>query len=389
MKGFFEARENAAFAISLLAAGCACAASHEVENTIHEAGISDVGSTTSQPDEGGTSDAGSPGPPEVWRPPIDERYRSVWPDDVGWKTSEDSLCSQRSGPFMSHWVWSDNRGVFALVSSRTDFLDPATAVFHNDGSGWEKLYSFEFMFFAGLTGFTNGPLLVYGESNSGCGVQRLQGGERTCSAGLSSVHNVFVVNDALAYGVYDNRVIAYDGTDWFQLGDPIEGTEEIALRALWADEQTLVVVDDQAVFLFDDDASGFFKAADIPPGTYGPIWGFGGNDIWIGTDAGELMHFDGGEWTVVSSIDQRIRGLWGHSQQLFLHTGNALARLEDDRVHMLTEWSRDLVDPPYITHIWGNSPSEVFLSILDNAQASSFCGSTFVVWYDGQYFRRF
>jgi hypothetical protein len=333
--------------------------------------------------EAATDSGAPPATPGFWKPPVEDPYRINWPDEIGWKDSDEALCSGHQGFLASVSIWSDPRGVFALVKS----AEIADTIVHNDGTGWRELFSSSsFPPYVGLTGFPQGPLVVYGDFS--CGVMLVENGEVTCSAGVYFVREVFVVNDSLAYAVYDNRVIHYDGANWTQLGEPLDTAEEFLPRDIWANEQTVVIVEQQNVFFYDPDAAGFYRPQGIPAAQYRSVWGFAGDDIWIGTSGGELLHFDGSQWRVVAAVDRSIRGLWGDSGELFLHTGNSFARLEGDRIQILTKWSDDAVDNVYVTRLWGNSATEVFLSILDTTAQSS-CGSAYVVWYDGRDFRRF
>lgn len=344
----------------------------------------DISACGTEGGETATDSGAPPATPGFWKPPVEDPYRINWPDEIGWKDSDEALCSGHQGFLASVSIWSDPRGVFALVKS----AEIADTIVHNDGTGWRELFSSSsFPPYVGLTGFSQGPLVIFGDFT--CGVQLLEDGAVTCSAGVTFVRGVFVVNEALAYGVYENRVIHYDGVNWTQLGQPLDTAEEFTWRALWANEQTVVIVEQQNVFFYDPDAAGFYRPQGIPAAQYRSVWGFAGDDIWIGTSGGELLHFDGSQWRVVAAVDRSIRGLWGDSGELFLHTGNSFARLEGDRIQILTKWSDDAVDNVYITRLWGNSATEVFLSILDTTAQSSSCGSAYVVWYDGRDFRRF
>jgi hypothetical protein len=190
---------------------------------------------------------------EPWKPPIDELAEPKW------KSSGDTLCTEMQTNIMSHSVWSDSRGVFVLVSGSgngdyyyeyedtlipTDVGTPISVImppgfgtcvgegcpsikiYFNDGNGWETIYQEDQIPDIGwdesqLTGFDKGPLVVYGYhemffeegGTSACGLATIENGTKTCEP-IYYVDDVFIVNDDLAYAIYDGEVIRYNGDSW-------------------------------------------------------------------------------------------------------------------------------------------------------------------------------
>jgi membrane AbrB-like protein len=97
----------------------------------------------------------------------------------------------------------------------------AAVLFFNDGTGWvERVRDPQALVFESrITGFRDGPVVSYGDRS--CAIRFVDGSEIQCSAASSRIAHVFTLDSGLAYAVYDDRVLYYDGTFWRQLGDPL------------------------------------------------------------------------------------------------------------------------------------------------------------------------
>ncbi len=369
----------------------------------------------------------------------DEPWQPLTNDlgDPGWRDSDDPLCTELQGHVGSHSVWTDSRGVFVLVSGQGGvdgywdgpvptagpvplpgglppvYADPGSCaggecfsarIYLNDGSGWDVFYDEELTLGyldKHLTGFDGGPLITYGweeiylprEPYYGdmmeCGLATIEDGIKTCEP-VYGVDDVFVVNDSLAYGVFEGDIITYDGNSWAPLPVVMPDTW---VRRVWANETHLFATVEGAgrILMLHD---GIWRSQDTRTlQSFGPIWGFDETDVWAGTSQGGLFHYDGRGWTEIpwegdncpwtSAID----GMWGDSGTLYFYTESKIARAQGSGVEVINSWSCPQDETtPRITSMWGNGPDDVFFTFVDSSFPRRACGIAYVVWFDGQTF---
>lgn len=84
-------------------------------------------------------------------------------------------------------------------------------------------------------------MLVHGIQS--CRLQLVDGQMASCSGAPSEVADVVVVNASLAYAVYYDRLLLFDGSFWTQLGQPLPpgsaAAERVPASAVWADASTV------------------------------------------------------------------------------------------------------------------------------------------------------
>ncbi len=374
--------------------------------------------------------------PVPWNPPFDHT------GDPGWKDGSTPLCSgidQSTGLD----VWSDGSGVYVLVSgtgnpaatlgasidedagagpadaggvTTSDQYGPRTAIWHDDGSGWKL--QLERPGVAGafaLTGSPSGALLINDpqsatDPNAQLPPNLMLPGTITpeipCSLGvahgstldcldLDPVQSVFAVDPQLAYAVMGGtRLLSYDGTQWHANAALIP----YPVTALWADHDGVLAVGhagtvlrlEQDGWVLDD------------PGTLEHItsvWGSARDDLWLGTSQGNIIHYDGMQWTpmghvggVTCSAVTPIRGIWGAGGTVYFYSDEALVRWNGSELESIGNWSCAVTNGlggTTITGLWGNAPDEVFLTMLDpNRSGVDPCGVAFAVNFDGSTFHR-
>jgi hypothetical protein len=347
---------------------------------------------------------------DPWVPPLPE-------DDVGepgWRDSEDPLCIRNANfqPALGS-IWSDSRGVFvaSVVESVYDPNVPNSCggclretVHHNDGSGWkevEGLAADRRNFVSNgpvfVTGFDNGPLVLYGHSytemGTPCGLSSYDFDDkvRVCQP-VDSVYDVAVVSDTLAYGLLQGQLIKYDGTSWGPL--PIAAPIPELFR-MWADETTVMALagGPGVIYTLKD---GMFKVEDTRTlENFMSIFGFSPTDVWAGTYQGSLFHYDGTAWTKVEWEKPTcegfasIGGMWGVDGTLYFITQNSVHRATGTTVEKLTELEGDCQQfngPRAFGAIWGASANEVYVSLLDGTQPNNNCGNSFMLYFDGSKF---
>lgn len=380
---------------------------------------------------------------EPWDPPIDDLA------EPNWKSSGDSLCTKMQANVMRPSVWSDSRGVFVAVSGSNngdyyyEYEDsygpsgipidimigpgygtcvgegcPRAEIYFNGGNGWESVYKEDNIPDYGwgdveLTGFENGPLVIHGYqemffgpgSQEGCGIATIENGVMTCEP-IYYVDDVFIVNNNLAYGVYDGDIIRYNGSSW----GPLPGSfTENWINQIWADENYLFGTMGGAgriVSLHE----GVWELMDTQTlREFSSIWGFSETDLWAGTYDGRIFHCDGDScreipWQGDScDYDSDIQNIWGSDGVVYFHTGRSIARIVDSKVEVLASFPCPEGDTyyedvfiggiyyeeiPRITSMWGNGPNEVFFSLVDESFPRRECGVVYVLWFDGSEFHQ-
>ena len=317
-----------------------------------------------------------------------------------WRESSQPFCSDSTpwGGLLK--VWSDARGVFVLGT-----LGGLPTISANTGSGWNTTYTWprdnilpsDQLWGAegvGLKGFVKGPLIVYnaptlpGYSGFGCPIEFIDGAVASCS-GAQSVRDVAVVNSNLAYAVYQDRVLRFDGNFWTQLGGPLPGDGAASLfgPSVWADASTIVVVADGGVWVIPSGGDPVLQKG-LPEVSFGAVWGFGASDIWIGNVEGQLYHYDGVAWSLKASIPGdcgSIFKLWGSEGSLFVLTPNLFGRWDGSGITTLSSLACDffLDGTAQFDDLWGNSPSEVFVVLENRTPGIAGCGPTHVQWFNG------
>jgi hypothetical protein len=297
-----------------------------------------------------------------------------------WRESHQPFCSSpaASGDILRDLhVWSDARGVFVLVG----FDSWSSTISTNTGSGWNATYTWSSRDgLPGLTGFPNGPLVVY--PGPVCPIDFIDGGVASC-AGAQTVNAVAVVNSNLAYGVHQDRVLRFDGNFWTQLGGPLPSAGLRLAFAVWADESTIVVIADGGrVFVISPGGDPVLQTG-IPGGDFNGVWGFGASDIWIGNNEGQLFHYDGVAWSLKASIPGNCQqiGLWGSEGSLFVLTQSLFGRWDGSGITTLSSLACD--ENARFAGLWGNSPSEVFVVLEDQEHVTAGCGTAQVQWFNG------
>ena len=123
------------------------------------------------------------------------------------------------------------------------------------------------------------------------------------------------------------------------------------------------------------------------------IWGSSASDVFaVGSVPwSEILHYDGSDWTSMdwpnSEIDIRqVRALWGSEGILYIVTTHQLAMWDGSSFSVLGYWEGSGIG---IDEIWGNSPDEVFLAVIQPRTSSGDCGPEYLLMWDGHEFHWF
>jgi hypothetical protein len=360
----------------------------EAGKSANEAGTSDGYAEAAGGDAGAaTEDAPPEQPAPLWNPPFPL-------GSPGWRSSSVPYCTKNEGIFQAYDVWADFRGVFALIAADCNGLASVacgregTNLQFNDGTGWRTVYRSAAKDRLNLTGFDGGPVVL---SNGSCSVQEIDiaDGGATCLAIFASyAGTVFVVDSNDAYAWSGQKIEHFDGAQWTPFAQV-----QSNIVALWADSHIAVGVGaGQAIYFKADGSTSFAAMPNVPAGDYGSVWAFSASDIWAGNTAGQLVHYDGSQWTTIptGSMDttgQGIAELWGASGTLYFITPTEFGRYTGSSAQLLlthTPGARISIDG-----MWGTSPTDVFLAVTDSQYRGYACEGAFLVYFDGSQFHEF
>ena len=297
-----------------------------------------------------------------------------------WRSSTEPFCPPPGSVLNRNPIWSDARGVSVVTSSSsTD-----SRIDSNDGSGWKRLTedSKSGPSNPSLTGFPYGPLVEYG--NSACAISFIEGTVNRCSGAGSRATAVSIVDAQVAYAVYDDRVLSFNGSFWVQWGGVLSGKDDPTYTwGVWASKDTVVVVAD-AGKIFLQQGMKLQQQAAVPAGDYRAVWGFGATDIWAGNQLGELVHFDGKNWSVAATLPGEcagIRSLWGRDDTLFFTTDHAFGLWRAGVAQILGDFS--CAGSSSVMGVWGNSKKEVFFATQVTELIDDACSGVELFWFDG------
>jgi hypothetical protein len=313
-----------------------------------------------------------------------------------WRNSNQPFCPTTEAGLAFLDMWSDDRGVFAVTSDGS----ARSTLWSNLGSGWQVAFDWPgettVLYQGGLKGFAGGPLIVYGAFP--CGIQFVDHGKSECSGAAGFVSDISVVRADLAYAVNYDRVLIFDGDFWTQLGGPLPGVGWTS--AVWADSSTVIVSaagdaseGGSLVFKIESGAEPVLLPGLSPEIDPPAVWGFGASDIWVGGIRGQLVHYDGKEWSEMATIPYKGVGslnvsgangigrikLWGKDGNLFAIAGNIFGQWDGARFKVL----ESLEGEAFFAGLWGNSPSEIFLAVQDPRSMTG-CGPFRAHWFDGK-----
>jgi len=302
----------------------------------------------------------------------------------GQPSESDSTFCAAIGPYpTATGVWADQRGVFVLVSDG----DRPTTIWANRGGGWQTLFTWakeDSFLSGGLRGIVDGPLVAY--TSPRCSIQWVDEQGARCSSAARDAADVAVVSATLAYSIYTDRLLRFDGTLWTQVGPPLPLDGTGPARAVWADSSTVVVVAAAGRVLRFDAGSSPVSLTGLPEVDVVAVWGFGADDLWVANNDGALYHHDGLRWSLKDSPGAEPTGinkLWGSSGQIFAAGQRGFAKWDGSKVVRLP--GTPTPDGDTFTDVWGRSPSEVFAVRVtpDQGNGKIGCGPVEIWRYDG------
>lgn len=338
----------------------------------------------------------------AWDPPFD------LDPEVGWRESTEPLCSPVVGRVSAARVWADSRGVFVLGAIENNPFDPTTpdgpggtAVLFNDGTGWrtwiDELTRVSPEIYGGIEGVPGGPLLVYGQA---CAVVAVEGpGRRSCFyPGDVSLGGGAVVHASpeRTWALHPSGIASASDGEWRAVTGLAQPVDPLGIRlSIWGDEHRFFVLGSTELeegTVTDGVTTHHFDDVEHPAFT--AFWVRAPTDIWLGTEQGDLVHFDGASTESVAGLGaEPIVSFWGTDTDLYFITRSAVGRVRDGAAEALLQHDRaglPIGEHLELADISGDaSRGEVYLALVDARHEAYECGATFVLWYDGTDFRRF
>jgi hypothetical protein len=382
--------------------GCGC----NEENIAGDAGV-DAMDLFEDPAELPTIDITGPEAPTVedfaWDPPIENL------GETGWRDSVEPLCPPTDGIYQGYDIWSDYRGVFAIIGMAVDGTDALNDIFYNDGSGWIAPYSdsgtasdYQSVVTM-ITGLPGRELFGWGMGHESFYIFGEAGSVEPVGAYIS---DAFVVNQRLAYATIrsDPRLLIFESSWGPYPGDPLP----FEANRVWANNESIFCGGGSGIIM-STGGEGWIVHNTRSLSDVTAIWGFSADDVWVaGTDPAELLHFDGEDWSKIDwpslsdpsenecGGSKDIIDFWGIDGYLFFHTGREFAMWDGTGFTILGYWpgTRDstgiyCLGGLSIGGIWGNAPNEVFLAVTDPGHTSPECGQEYSLWWDGSEFHWF
>lgn len=371
-------------------------------------------------DAGSGAGAGGAEPYVDDRPPRPPWQPTVPVGSTGFGQSTDLLCQKYYAASTELRLWSSPLGVYALYEAIDGCLtlDENNPCGHegwslqfNDGHGWRAVFDVKVSpepgdvpRFRKLTGYSASPVDDVLVATTYDSIQFLPAAPSdppltSATSQQYAVRSLAAVNQDVFFPA-DRRDLGYalDGNQVLKW-TPLSGWITLAqlpdiAQAIYGDANTIVVVGEEAVYRASASTGQFESLTGLPQST-SDIWSFGGvsvwafslNDIWIGTFAGELAHFDGSAWQLhptgtVGSGDPMVRTLWGKDGQLYYSTSAEFGRWNGERVE-------PLLSNISVSAVTARALDEVFVGIYDERYHGYACGGHFTLFYDGAEFHPF
>lgn len=318
-------RRRLAWLVMLTCGLSSCGRSHSPDA---DAAVTDGGDGRDGGDDGGTTPVAPPLPADL--------RETVEPVPDG----REPLCIPSAGALEAVDLWADPRGAFVLASMQ----DEAVVVAFDEGSGrWRRWWDAELLEEGavqpeGVHGVVGGSLLVW--PVQGCWITELSGpGASACASPegggpaveVVDVLDVHRVDKDLAWvliryrhsslGLMVNAERLSGGELDYEGGlEAPDARQPSGLLGIWGDGAGFFALSTRYLW-----AGG--RRSDVPAATYASLWGDHRDSVWIGTEGGELLHFDALDWSRRPVAAGPIRHLWGGAETLYFGTDAAFGRM--------------------------------------------------------------
>jgi hypothetical protein len=275
-------------------------------------------------------------------------------------------------------------------------------LYENDGSGWRSIYHRSVATGAKglLVGDGAGNLVIAGDTggNGACDVVLVkENGEASCIwTGMEFAASAAVAagSDVLLLGRYTDaqtatKLVKYDGKSWTEIGS-WPWPDVIPTTVATAGSTVVVAGGGQLAWAGDIASGSLTQLPKVPAGDYTAAWIYGLNDVYLGNAIGQMVHYDGAQWTTQETgLDQVVR-IWASGDHtLFAYSAMQLVRIEGGISKSIWRFDGDASQSAIVMDMWGNASTELFLAVKDFAFSKYACGPTFLLWFDGSSVHRF
>ena len=315
--------------------------------------------------------------------------------DAGWEGSSEPICDDAvEGNTLD--VWADARGVFVLASDKCNraVLDSScigrysTSVWLNSGNGWTPFLENDPSIESHqLAGQEDGDLWL---TTTDCGVLRVDESGVPHCADDSDLGDDDVTLSSREYSINGGRVFALGSQ-----GVWVDEDGEFSLLAplpqegwtLHASDEWLLVGASNAAFLVSH-LDGQVETLPPPPaGDYSASFGRAPDDLWLGSSAGWLVHFDGTEWVSFPwGTLGAVNRFWGTADVIYFQSSRGFGRIRaaDGQPEVLFYLEEDS-SIASLEGMWGRAKDEVFLvgkSAIENSDET--CSPIVSLVFDGE-----
>lgn len=319
------------------------------------------------------------------------------------------LCIPWAGPLDAADLWADTRGVFVLASMQ----DEAVVVAFDEGSArWRRWWvarraEESAVVPGGIHGVAGASLLVWpvqdcwitelnGSGASACASPEDDGGPGVEIVGVLDVHRV---DEHLAWALtrvrfgslgLEARVMRLSDGELESGGTlhtPEGSRNPSGLLQVWGDGAGYFALSTKYLWASGGPPDNAPRS-DVPAATYASLWGDRRDSLWIGTEGGDLLHFDATDWSRRPVATGPIRHLWGGPDALYFGTDSTFGRMiradGPGDVQELLRW-----DPRRLRlHGIAGHEGVVYL-VLEQPEADDLgCAPLFVLKYEGGTFHR-
>jgi hypothetical protein len=198
------------------------------------------------------------------------------------------------------------------------------------------------------------------------------------------------------WALHELGIASYAGGAWRAVTALTQPADPLGMRLdIWGDQERFFILKNTELeegTLAEGVTAHHFGG--VEHSWFTAFWARAPNDIWIGTLAGDLIHFDGASAETVAGVGPGpVVALWGTDTDLYFITRSAVGRVRAGTAELLLSHDRaDLAiwEQTAFADISGNaSRGEVYVALIDARHEAYECGAIFVLWYDGAVFRRF
>lgn len=112
----------------------------------------------------------------------------------------------------------------------------------------------------------------------------------------------------------------------------------------------------------DDEGSGWGAVQGVPASlSYGAVWSFAPDNVWVTADGGRVLRYDGNSWSETAlGTQEMMLGIWGFApDDVWMVGGQTLVRF-DGTNFTVTDLAAENAGIEGLTSIWASAPDDVW-----------------------------